>query len=249
MTIIEINNLTHTFGETRGGIKEINLTVRRGELLVLAGANGSGKTTLLRHLNGLLLPGEGVVRVDGVVVGDDVRRARRKVGMVFQEADNQIVGETVFADVAFGPENLSWPFEKIQSAVGEALGQVGLSHLADRSPYLLSGGERRRLAVAGVLVMRPDIIVMDEPFANLDFPGVRDILRQILRLHGQGHTLIISTHDLEKIVAHTRRLVIMHQGRIVADGDPNDLLPRVEAYDVRLPSLARLGLPVTSWLN
>jgi biotin transport system ATP-binding protein len=247
--IIEIKNLTHRYADSPNGVSQVDLVVRRGELLVLAGANGSGKTTLLRHLNGLLLARQGSVAVDGVPVKQDVRRARRKVGMVFQEADNQIVGETVFADVAFGPENLGWPPGTIQSSVAAVLGQLGMGHLADRSPYSLSGGERRRLAIAGVLVMRPAVIVMDEPFANLDYPGVREILRLILSLHQKGHTLVISTHDLEKIFAHAQRLVVMHQGRIVADGRPEDLLPCVEAYDVRLPCAARMGQPVASWLS
>lgn len=249
MTLIEIQNLSYCYEGSSNAVSEVNLIVQRGELLVLAGANGSGKTTLLRHLNGLLVPQQGVVSVDGVPVSRDVRRARRKVGMVFQDADSQIVGETVFADAAFGPQNLGWSAETVQAAVEKVLRQLGLLPLAERSPYALSGGERRRLAIAGVLVMRPEVIVMDEPFANLDYPGVCDVLKLILQLHQVGHTLIISTHDLEKIVAHAQRLVVLHRGRIVGDGNPSEILPVVETYDVRLPCALRLGLPVESWLN
>jgi biotin transport system ATP-binding protein len=133
--------------------------------------------------------------------------------------------------------------------VARALVQAGLDHLADQSPYLLSGGERKRLAIAGVLVMQPDVVIFDEPFANLDYPGVRSVLTQIVSLHRQGRTLIIAAHDIEKIFYFAQRLVIMQQGRIVADGNPEALFDRLEPYDIRRPCAARLGLPVDSWLS
>ena len=247
--MIRIENLSYTFTNGQTGLHRIDLKIPDGQLLVIAGANGSGKTTLLRHLNGLLLPQSGRVWVDGVAVDTDIKGIRRKVGMVFQEPDNQIVGETVFADVAFGPQNLSWSQKEIASAVNAALTQVGLQHLANQSPHLLSGGERKRLTIAGVLVMQPRVVVFDEPFANLDYPGVQDILNQIIALHKQGCTIVVSAHDIEKIAYFAQRLVVLKQGCIVADGHPEQVYPVLEQFDVRLPCSARMGLPVASWLS
>jgi biotin transport system ATP-binding protein len=249
MNSIEIENLTHCFAHGGRGIRDITLRIAKGQFVVLAGPNGSGKSTLLRHFNGLLRPQAGSIRVGDMAVVDDVARARRMVGMIFQDADSQIVGETVRDDVAFGPENLCWPRAAVQAAVTAAMDRLGLSHLADQSPHLLSGGERRRLAIAGVLAMRPEVLILDEPFANLDYPGIRDVLQQIVALHQKGHTIVLAAHDLEKVIGHAQRLIIMDQGRIVADGAPEDILPLVEQYDIRMPCLARLGLPVTSWLS
>jgi biotin transport system ATP-binding protein len=249
MNSIEIRNLTHCFAQGQSGVHDITLAIARGQFVVLAGPNGSGKTTLLRHLNGLLLPQAGSVRVDGVSVADDVARARRKVGMVFQDADSQIVGETVRDDVAFGPENLCWPRPAVQKAVQAAMERLGLAHLADQSPHLLSGGERRRLAIAGVLAMQPEVLLLDEPFANLDYPGIRDVLQQVIDLHRHGHTIVLAAHDLEKVIGHAERLIVMDKGRVAVDGPPADVLPLVERFDIRMPCLARLGLPVTSWLS
>jgi len=248
-TAIEIKGLTHCYAGSAAGIHDLDLTIEKGTFVVLAGANGSGKTTLLRHLNGLLLPQSGTVHVDGVSVGADLKRARRKVGMVFQDAESQIVGETVYDDAAFGPENLCWPLEEIDQAVTAALERVNLTQLARQSPHLLSGGEKRRLAIAGILAMRSEIIVLDEPFANLDYPGVRQVLEQLLELHRGGHTLIVSTHDVEKIIAHADRLVVMHHGRIVSQGTPLEVLDAVETYGIRLPCAVRMGGLPLSWLS
>ncbi|MBR9979734.1 MAG: ABC transporter ATP-binding protein [Desulfatitalea sp.] len=247
--IIAAERLSHRFAPAGRGLHDITLTIPRGQFVVLAGPNGSGKSTLLRHFNGLLLPQVGTVRVDGISVAKDVARARRTVGMVFQDAESQIVGETVRDDVAFGPENLCWSRGMVDAAVQATMDRLGLSHLADQSPHLLSGGERRRLAIAGVLAMRPDVLVLDEPFANLDYPGIREVLQQVVALHQEGHTIILAAHDLEKVVGHAQRLIIMDKGRIAADGPVANVLPLVERFDIRMPCQARLGLPVTSWLN
>lgn len=247
--IIAINRLTHRFANGRIGLRDICLTIPQGAFVVIAGANGSGKTTLLRYFNGLLLAPKGVVMVGGTDVRDDVRLARRKVGMVFQDADSQIVGETVRDDVAFGPENLCWPADKIQRAVDDTLSWVGLTHLADQSPHLLSGGERRRLAIAGVLAMKPQVVVLDEPFANLDFLSVRQTLTHIVNLHAAGHTIVVSAHDLEKVVAHAQRLVVLDRGRVAADGVPETILPGIEEFGIRLPCSVKMGRPLESWLN
>jgi biotin transport system ATP-binding protein len=247
--IIEIDNLTHRFADGSVGLDGISLAIEAGGFVVIAGANGSGKTTLLRHLNGLLLPTTGSVRVAGMSVRENLMQSRVLVGMVFQDSDSQIVGETVRDDVGFGPENLRLDRVEIDRRVDEALSATGLMHLADKRPHLLSGGEKRRLAIAGILAMRPRVIVFDEPFANLDYSGVRQVLDQILRQHRMGCTIVVTTHDLEKVLAHADRLIFMRGGRIEGDGPPPALVDRAESYGVRSPRAARLGVEALSWLN
>lgn len=249
MAIIEIAGLTHRYPDGRTSLERIDLTIARGSFVVLAGANGAGKSTLLKHFNGLLRPQEGIVRIAGVPVHQDLLHARRTVGMVFQDADSQIVGETVYDDAAFGPENLNWPAAKIRDSVDSALGLVGLGAMRDRSPHLLSGGEKRRLAIAGVLAMEPEVIVLDEPFANLDYDGVRQVLAHIVDLHAGGRTIIVCVHDLEKVLAHAERLIILQRGRIAADGPPETVVLEAEAYGIRLPAAIRMGGVVESWLR
>ena len=249
MDIIEIENLSHRFADGTLGIDGINLNIREGSFVVIAGLNGSGKTTLLRHLNGLLLPTAGTVRLAGISVTQDLLQVRQFVGMMFQDADSQIVGETVYEDVAFGPENLRLDRAQIQRRVLNALQAVGMSDLAHQRPHLLSGGEKRRLAIAGILAMEPRVIVFDEPFSSMDYPGVKQVLQNILVLHRLGHTIIVSTHDLEKIIVHADRLILMHGGKIVRDGIPADIMKDVELFGVRKPCAFRLGLEAESWLN
>ena len=249
MAIIETRNLCHRYADGTIALDDVSLSFGAGEFTVIAGANGSGKTTLLRHLNGLLLPQAGSVVVDGRDVKQDPVAARQKVGMVFQDADSQIVGETVYDDAAFGPENLGLTRPQIDRRVASALGAVGLSGQEDKRPHHLSGGEKRRLAIAGVLAMVPRVMVMDEPFSNLDYPATRRVLEQILDLHAKGHTLVITTHDLEKVVAHAQRLVVMSAGRIVADGTPGAVLDGIERFGIRPPCSVQLGQGIQPWVN
>lgn len=249
MPIIEIENLTHRFADGTSGLTDVDLEVSEGAFVVIAGPNGSGKTTLLRHLNGLLLPTSGTVRLDGFSVARNLIKARQMVGMIFQDPDSQIVGETVYDDIAFGPENLGLARSKIKKRVSAALDIVGLTELADQRPHLLSGGEKRRLAIAGILAMQPRVIVFDEPFSSLDYPGVKQVLRQILALHQSGHTIIVTTHDLEKVLAHADRLIFMNNGRIERDGSPQEIVHEAETYGVRIPCATRLGMDMTTWLN
>jgi len=247
--IIVIENLTHRFADGKLGLDGVSLRIRRGSFVVIAGANGSGKTTLLRHLNGLLFPDSGGVWVDGLRVADKPALARQKVGMVFQDADSQIVGETVWDDVAFGPQNLGLPPAEVRRRVERALGEVGLAALADNPPFLLSGGEKRRLAIAGVLAMEPEVVLFDEPFSNLDYPGVRQVLTRMAAVHRGGRTVVVTTHDLEKVLSLADRLVLIDRGRIVRDGPPADVIKDAEAFGVREPCASRMGLGVVSWLS
>jgi biotin transport system ATP-binding protein len=249
MPIIDIDNLSYRYPDGTIGIDGVSIRVEKGAVVVITGPNGSGKTTLLKQLNGLLIPQSGIVKIDGKEVVHDLRRARQLVGMIFQDADNQIVGETVAADVAFGPENLCLAPNEISSRVCEVLQTIGLTALSEQSPYSLSGGEKRRLSIAGILAMDPEVVVFDEPFASLDYTGTRQVLQEIVRMKKAGKTLLISTHDLEKILHHADRLVVMDRGRIVRDGIPGQIIKDVERFGVREPCASRRGLAVESWLT
>nr|MBL0712513.1 ATP-binding cassette domain-containing protein [Desulfobacterales bacterium] len=155
----------------------------------------------------------------------------------------------ILPEVAFGPENLRLPREAIARRVDEALEAVGLAAMQTQRPHLLSGGEKRRLTIAGVLAMAPEVVVFDEPFSSLDLDGVRQVLGQIVKLQASGRTMVVTTHDLDKILAHADRLVLLSQGQVVRDGRPRDVLPEVEHFGVREPDASRLGAGFRSWLN
>lgn len=249
MPQIDIRNLSHVFSDGTIGLDRVNLSVESGELIVVAGPNGSGKTTLLMHINGLMRPDQGHIKIDGRDALKDRIDKKVRTGLVFQNADAQIVGETVAEDTAFGPENLGLDRNVINQRVSSALKKVGLNHLRHQRPHLLSGGEKRRLAIAGVLAMEPMIIMLDEPFAGLDYPGIKQVLSQIVALHQNGYTIIITTHDLEKIIAHCSRLVIMQKGRIARDGAPDDFTVELERFGIRKPCAFHFDQKPLSWLN
>ena len=247
--MLEVKGLSRSYQGNHKVLNNINISFPEGSFTIIAGPNGSGKTQLMRHLNGLLKPQEGEILLDGRSIQEDLTAARRKVGLVFQNADSQIVGQTVASDIAFGPENLRWPREKINEKVRKIVDELGLDELKDRRPHTLSGGEKRRAALASVLIMEPEVIVLDEPFIGLDYPGVSDVLSDIVRLHKEGRTIILITHDLEKALAHCSRLILMNQGEICAQGDPGYLLPLLDQYGIRQPWGADRPLSSMTWLN
>ena len=249
MALLETQDLTHIFPDGTVAIQNINLKFNEGEFVVIAGANGSGKTVFARHLNGLLKPTKGSVLIDGKPITENIIEARRKVGLVFQNPDSQIVGQTVAEDVAFGPENLNLPANQVKAVVKESLEAVGLSRFSTRSPHTLSGGEKRKLAIAGILAMKPKVIIFDEPFTGLDYPGVVQVLKQIVKLHNMGHTILLITHELEKVLAHADRLVIMHKGKLVEDGKPEDVIYHSENYGVRMPLNDGQKVATLTWLK
>lgn len=233
--IISIEHLSHRFSDGSTGLDDVTLTISSGEFVILAGPNGSGKSTLLKHLNGILSPSRGAIFLKGRSVSENLQRARRMVGMVFQDADSQIVGETVWEDAAFGPQNLSFKKPIVQEKVQSVLKTVGLAHLAEKPPYLLSGGEKRRLAIAGVLAMDPRIIAFDEPFSNLDYPGTSQVLEQMRQLQQNGHTLIVATHEIDRVYHLADRLIIMCKGRLVKNGAPQTIMADAAAYGLKPP--------------
>jgi biotin transport system ATP-binding protein len=249
MIILETRHLTHAFPDGTVAIENINLAIQDGEFVIIAGANGSGKTVLVRHFNGLLLPTKGKVFLEGVPITKNLTYARKQIGLIFQDSDSQIVGQTVADDVAFGPENLKLTPEEVNKRVKISLEAVGLNHLANQMPHSLSGGQKRKLAIAGILAMKPRIIVFDEPFTGLDYPGVIQVLHQIISLHQKGHTIILVTHEIEKVLAHANRLVIMEKGEIVKDGSPGEIITQVEQYGIRRPYGKSRGVETMTWLS
>jgi energy-coupling factor transporter ATP-binding protein EcfA2 len=169
--------------------------------------------------------------------------------MVFQDPDSQIVGETVNEDIAFGPENLGLPVKEIMERADWALRVMGLKELSEKPCYLLSGGEKRRLAIAGVLAMRPQVILFDEPFSFLDYPGIQEVLKHMVNLHREGHTLVVTTHDVEKVIAHVDRTAIIHEGELKMEGPPEELMMKLSQFGVRPPCYALLGREKVSWLS
>ncbi len=245
--VIEISRLCHTFEDGTRILKDISLNIRKGEWILLAGKNGSGKSTLLRHLNGLLSPKSGMIKVNGRDISKDLLYARKTIGMVFQDPDTQMIGDTVFDEVAFGPENLKLSRSRINETVNRILEMMQLKDLKGRHPSTLSGGEKRKVAIAGVLAMDPEVIVLDEPFSNLDYPGMLQIIAAVRDLKAAGHTLIIATHDVEPIIAEVTRTIIMEKGALREDGPPAALLSCLEFYGVREPCLSKLGIPLKPW--
>ena len=233
---MRVEDLAFAYPDGHQALDGVALRIERGERVALLGPNGAGKTTLVLHLNGILTGGRGSVHVAGLPVDRrNLQEVRRRVGIVFQDPDDQLFMPTVGEDVAFGPRNLGLPEGEVQSRVTAALAQVGMTGVADRPPHHLSFGQRRRVAVATVLAMRPEILVLDEPSSNLD-PASRRELAGILR--GLPVTVLMVTHDLPYALELCPRSVILDDGRIVADGRTADLLA-----DPDLMRSHRLELP------
>lgn len=219
--IVEVKNLRHVYPDGTEALRDVSFRITHGESVAIIGANGAGKSTLLLHLNGCLAPTEGVVRVgDFPVTRATLPDIRRTVGMVFQDPDDQLFMPTVRDDVAFGPLNLGFPAGEVERRVMDALERVGAAHLAARPPYHLSGGEKRRVAIATVLSMEPSILVMDEPTSGLD-PYAR---RQLIRLlEDFRHTKIFTSHDLDMVLDLCERTIVLHEGEVMADGPTREI--------------------------
>jgi len=254
MKLLEIKNLECKFQDGTTALKGINFSVNKGDFIVIAGKNGSGKTVLLRHLNGLYTPTKGEILFKGVSLKKQIRKVRQNVGLVFQNADSQIVSQTVWDDTAFGPLNLHLSKDEIKRRVSESLKSVGMFNFKDHNPHKLSGGEKRKLAIAGILAMNTSIILLDEPFSNLDYPGIVDIINQIINLHKKGHTIICVTHEIEKILYHANRFIIMQDGYMRENSTPAEVLKNIHKYNI-FPPLNPKGkdikdqLSKMTWLN
>jgi biotin transport system ATP-binding protein len=231
-------------------LRDINLDIWEGECLLVAGSNGSGKTLLMKIIAGLMDPSEGEVLFRGQPLLKAMDSLRSSLGLVFQDADAQILGETVAEDTAFGPRNLGLSREQVAERVDTALKALAIEDKRDFLPRRLSGGEKRRLAVAGVIAMGCSAVIMDEPFANLDWPGVIHVLEIVRDLKAAGKTVIILTHELEKVLAFADRLAILHQGTLREDGKPEEVLGRLKPeYGVRNPLRGYASVGDCTWLE
>ena len=251
---IEIKHLDHIYMpgspfETKA-LDDVTLTIGDGEYEGLIGHTGSRKSTLVQHLNGLMKPDHGSVIVDGMDVSDkntDLREIRRRVGLVFQYPEHQLFEETVRKDVSFGPRNLGCSEQEIEERVVKACHQVGLSdEKLDMSPFDLSGGNKRRVAIAGVLAMRPRVLVLDEPTAGLDPRGRNELLELIRGLHEEdGNTIVMVSHSMDDISALAQRIIVMNEGRVAMDGTPREVFAHPqELVDMHLgvPAAAQLAM-------
>lgn len=240
MSII-IENLTHIYNPSSPfetvALDNINVEIKAGEFIGLIGHTGSGKSTLTQHLNGLLKPTSGKIIINGFdITKKDVklREIRQKVGLVFQYPEHQLFEETIYKDIAFGPINLGLSEEEVDYRVKDSMELVGLNFDAvkDRSPFELSGGQRRRVAIAGVLAMRPEVLILDEPTAGLDPKGRDEILDQIKMLHGKYKmTIILVSHSMEDIARLVDRIIVMHRGAVALTGEPRDVFKDVELLE------------------
>jgi cobalt/nickel transport system ATP-binding protein len=240
--IVDFKDVRFTYPDGTNALNGVSFRITHGESVGIVGANGAGKSTLLMHINGFLLPAEGAVQIGDLVLTKKTRQEiRKKVGMVFQNPDDQLFMPTVYEDVAFGPLNLGFQPDTVSERVHDALAAVGCLHIKDKPPHHLSGGQKSAVAIASVIAMQPDILVMDEPASNLD-PGSRRALINLLKTF--SHTKVIASHDLDLILDVCRRCIIIHDGTVAADGDAQELLSDrdlMEENSLELPlSLQRL---------
>lgn len=247
--LIEIENLTFRYppdeqGREKTALDGISLSIEEGSFTCILGSNGSGKSTLAKHLNALLIPSEGTVRIAGMDTRDDELTwdIRQNVGMVFQNPDNQIVSSIVEDDVAFGPENMGVDPAEIRKRVDEALGSVNMGAYKKKGPHMLSGGQKQRIAIAGAIAMRPRCIVFDEPTAMLDPKGRQEVVRIIKKLNGEGITAVLITHFMEEAAA-ADRIIILNKGKVAMDGSPSEVFSRteeLEALNLDVPLAVRM---------
>lgn len=244
--LIEIQNVSYAYEDaTAKALNNVSLTINDGEFVAVVGHNGSGKSTLAKHLNALLLPTEGKVLVDGMDTADeaDTLSIRQRVGMVFQNPDNQLVTTIVEEDVAFGPENIGVPGNEIRTRVDRALAAVGMEKYAHSAPNMLSGGQKQRIAIAGMLAMQPKVLVLDEATAMLDPKGRRDIIDLVTKLHREnGITVVMITQYMEEAIG-ADRVAVMSGGELILEGTPKEVFGQDELLHKH-----RLDVPVMQQL-
>ena len=250
---ITLEHVSHTYQPgspfQAAALCDVSLTIRREDFLALIGHTGSGKSTLAQHINGLLRPTAGRVLLDGQDIeekGFSKKQLRQRVGLVFQYPEHQLFEETVAKDVAFGPRNLGLSAQETADRVREALERVGLPYdeIAEKSPFELSGGQMRRAAMAGVLAMRPEMLVLDEPAAGLDPQRREEMLHMIARLHAQGDGIVMISHSMDDVARYATRAVVMEKGRAVMEGTPAQVFrqaERLEEMGLEVPAVCRMG--------
>ena len=251
--LLQFEQVTHTYQAgspfQATAIQDVSLTVSQGELTALIGHTGSGKSTLAQHMNALLAPTSGRVLLDGKDInqkGVSKKETRQRIGLVFQYAETQLFEETVAKDIAFGPKNLGLSQEETDARVKEALHRVGLpEEVAEKSPFELSGGQMRRAAIAGVIAMRPEMLVLDEPAAGLDPMGREDMLFLVRSFHEAGTTVVMISHSMDDVARLAKRIIVMDKGRIALDGPAEEVFQdadRLNRMDLDVPQVLKLSL-------
>ncbi|MEM3754420.1 MAG: energy-coupling factor ABC transporter ATP-binding protein, partial [Candidatus Bathyarchaeia archaeon] len=229
LPIIEVEDLWHTYPNGIHAIQGISLKIYKGEFLAIIGQNGSGKTTLVKHFNGLLKPTKGKVIVGGVnTLKSTVGMLSRKVGYVFQNPDHQIFATSVYEEIAYGPKNMKLSKEEIDKRVKEALNFVGLEGYEEKNPFLLNKGERQRIAFASIFAMRPQVFIVDEPTTGQDYQGSENMMKMLKKLNEKGCTIIIITHDMRIVAEYAQRIIVLSNGKILADGPTRAIFSQPE---------------------
>jgi cobalt/nickel transport system ATP-binding protein len=243
MHLIETRNLTYIYPDGTKALSDVNFEAHRNEIVAVIGANGAGKTTLFKHFNGLLKPTSGKVLIQGEEIRkDNLLQVRKIVGLVFQNPDDQLFAPTVKQDVAFGPLNLGLPEDVVEHRVKESLRLVGMAGFEDKAPHHLSFGEKKRVAIAGILAMEPYIMVLDEPTSGMDPDGVLKIIELLQNLRKLGMSTIVATHDVDIVPLFADRVYLLHHGKIVLEGTPEEVFTNgvIEESHLRLPYVAQL---------
>ena len=244
--MLEVKNLKYSYNSDYQALKGVSLKIKRGDMVALLGKNGAGKSTLFLNLNGIYRPDEGQVIIDGEELKYDKKsllKFRQKVGIVFQNPDDQIFAPTVEEDVAFGPLNLGLSTEEVQDRVEDALARVGMTGYEKTAPHHLSGGQKKRVAIAGILAMKPELMVLDEPTAGLDPQGVIDLSILLKELNAEGITILISTHEVDLVPDYANKVFVLVDGLLIGDGTPKEIFSQPEILEK-----ANLKVPIVTEL-
>lgn len=246
MTNIQLSteNLSFTYPDGTQALKNINIEIEKGEKVAIIGPNGAGKSTLFSHFNGLTEPTSGCVKIEGKPISfekDELLKVRQKVGIVFQDPNDQLFAPTVKEDIAFGPMNLGLSYDEVEKRVEDALKMVGMENYEDKTPHHLSGGQQKRIAIAGIIAMKPELMILDEPTDGLDPDGVEKVLNIMNQLNEEGMTLIISSHDIDMISKYADKIFVLYNGEIIESGNKNKIFS-----DMELLKKAHLRTPITT---
>lgn len=245
-TILEAKDLHYNYPDGTEAIRGINFKVEEGQMISILGPNGAGKSTFFLHFNGIIEPTSGEIIIDGKKLEYDKKsllEARTKVGIVFQNPDDQLFAPTVFEDVAFGPMNMGLPEDEVKSRVEESLKVVGMAGFSQKAPHHLSGGQKKRVAIAGILAMKPRVMVLDEPTSGLDPNGASDIMQLLYDLNAEGMTIIVSTHDVDLVPMYSDNINVLRLGQILKQGNCREVFSDKEVIDkadLRLPWIGQL---------
>ena len=241
---LSVKNLSYTYPDGTRALKNVNMEIFKGEKVAIMGPNGAGKSTLFSHFNGLTEPTSGYLELDGKKMEYDKKtllEIRQKVGIVFQDPNDQLFAPTVKEDVAFGPMNLGLDYEEVEKRVNEALELVGMKKFKDKTPHHLSGGQQKRVAIAGIIAMRPEIMILDEPTAGLDPQGVDQVLTILNNLNKDGMSIVISSHDIEMVNGFAEKIFVLYEGELLARGDKHEIFS-----NKKKKKKAHLKAPITT---